>query len=333
MRAERWATLHDQAAGPGRGGLRRGRRGVDRPDGRGRRRRVRFLADSETLYYAALRRYLALIEIEGGDATVADLSHLLRGRDGTSTSMPAGLMAALTATLAGLGIDLGAQSGITLDLEPRPGKSPRAFCVPVRVPGDVASSSSRGAATTTTKRPARDGSRPASRAHRRGPAAGRSLRGRRDGDRGVGVPVPVPARRPEWLAGELGMPRDAIAGWLDFGAFRKLYFLRRYGAKLLYELRLHRGGEAVVQRAEYAGLLGLLTGIRTPDASYLADVDDGLYAARYLRAGSSRPVCPPPCVTDTGRPGGAGPTPALPAGHLARRTGTIGGGRGCRARV
>ena len=39
-----------------------------------------FLTDSETLYFAALRRYLALIEIEGGDATVADLSHLMRGR-------------------------------------------------------------------------------------------------------------------------------------------------------------------------------------------------------------------------------------------------------------
>ena len=35
------------------------------------------------------------------------------------------------------------------------------------------------------------------------------------------------------------MPRDVIAGWLDFGAFLKLYFLRRYAAKLLYELRLH----------------------------------------------------------------------------------------------
>jgi hypothetical protein len=89
---------------------------------------------------------------------------------------------------------------------------------------------------------------------------------------------------PEWLAVELQMPAEAIAGWLDFGAFRKLYFLRRYAAKLLYELRLHRGGESTVHRAEYAGLLGLLTGVRTPDAGYLADVDDGLYAARYLRA-------------------------------------------------
>jgi hypothetical protein len=34
---------------------------------------------SETVYFAALRRYLALIDIEQGDATVADLWHIVRG--------------------------------------------------------------------------------------------------------------------------------------------------------------------------------------------------------------------------------------------------------------
>jgi len=34
---------------------------------------------SETVYYAALRRYLALIDIEQGDATIADLWHVARG--------------------------------------------------------------------------------------------------------------------------------------------------------------------------------------------------------------------------------------------------------------
>jgi hypothetical protein len=34
---------------------------------------------SETVYFAALRRYLALIDIEQGDATVADLWHVTRG--------------------------------------------------------------------------------------------------------------------------------------------------------------------------------------------------------------------------------------------------------------
>ena len=39
----------------------------------------RFVLHSETPYYAALRRYLALIDIEQGDAIVADLWHIARG--------------------------------------------------------------------------------------------------------------------------------------------------------------------------------------------------------------------------------------------------------------
>ncbi|MGH2401640.1 MAG: hypothetical protein ACRDE6_02920 [Candidatus Limnocylindria bacterium] len=39
----------------------------------------RLAIQSETVYYAALRRYLALIGIEQGDATLADLWHVLRG--------------------------------------------------------------------------------------------------------------------------------------------------------------------------------------------------------------------------------------------------------------
>ncbi|HUH16565.1 MAG TPA: hypothetical protein VMM85_01325 [Methylomirabilota bacterium] len=39
----------------------------------------RFSANSETVYHAALRRYLARIDIEHGDATLADVWHLVRG--------------------------------------------------------------------------------------------------------------------------------------------------------------------------------------------------------------------------------------------------------------
>jgi hypothetical protein len=39
----------------------------------------RFVLDSETPYFAALRRYLALLDIEQGDGTEADLWHVARG--------------------------------------------------------------------------------------------------------------------------------------------------------------------------------------------------------------------------------------------------------------
>ncbi|HET8778259.1 MAG TPA: hypothetical protein VFN76_11415, partial [Candidatus Limnocylindria bacterium] len=58
----------------------------------------RFSLNAETPYFAALRRYLALIGIEQGDATEADLWHVVRGAewDGwfSTRAVAAGLAAA-----------------------------------------------------------------------------------------------------------------------------------------------------------------------------------------------------------------------------------------------
>jgi hypothetical protein len=286
LREERWEQLHAQARALGAEdyvSLIREAAGFDPEAVAGGV--ATLLTDTETLYFAALRRYLALIEIEGGDASVADLAHLLRGRGWDMYFDSTRLMPVLGETLAGLGIDLASQPGITLDLDPRPNKSPRAFCVPIRVPGDV----------RLVVQPRGGHEDFGGALHEMGHLQhfahiGSDLE---PADRVVGDESVTEGwafifqyllAEPDWLTGELRMPRDAVAGWLDFGAFRKLYFLRRYAAKLLYELRLHRGGAWAVHRTEYAGLLGLLTGVITPDERYLADVDDGLYAAKYLRA-------------------------------------------------
>src|SRR4029450_11862288 len=47
------------------------------------------------------------------------------------------MVPALDGTLADLGIDLQSQQNVTLDLEERPNKSPRAFCAPIEVPDRV----------------------------------------------------------------------------------------------------------------------------------------------------------------------------------------------------
>jgi hypothetical protein len=67
-------------------------------------------------------------------------------------------------------------------------------------------------------------------------------------------------------------------------AVSELYLLRRYAAKLAYEIALHRSdyGEGIAD--EYAERLTAATGFQYPRALYLRDVDPGFYAARYLRA-------------------------------------------------
>jgi len=184
-----------------------------------------------------------------------------------------------------MGFDLASMSNVTLDVEPRPGKSPRAFVVPVRAPGDVRLVVQPRGGYDDYDGLLHELGHLLHFAHvgARLPAAWRLL-----GDNSVteayAFVFQYLLHEPAWLAEHLHMPDREIAGWLDFASFRKLVYLRRYTAKLLYEIRLHGDGPTPASRAYYAGLLGLLTGVQTPEEPFLADVDDHFYAARYLRA-------------------------------------------------
>jgi hypothetical protein len=88
---------------------------------------------------------------------------------------------------------------------------------------------------------------------------------------------------PAWLRRRLDVPRpDEYAAE---SAAELLYFVRRYAAKLLYELELHSSsGDVEALRPRYAELLGDALGIEPPAENFLADVDSGFYASAYLRA-------------------------------------------------
>jgi hypothetical protein len=65
----------------------------------------------------------------------------------------------------------------------------------------------------------------------------------------------------------------------------KLLFLRRYAAKVAYELQLHDAAPPLESMpSRYAELLGGFTRVKWPREGWLADVDPGFYVAAYLRA-------------------------------------------------
>jgi len=88
---------------------------------------------------------------------------------------------------------------------------------------------------------------------------------------------------PEWLGAVLGLPDpDPV---LRFARASRMVFLRRYAAKLGYELALHADGRAPAEhRADYAARLGGALRVDWPGETWLSDVDSFFYAARYLRA-------------------------------------------------
>jgi hypothetical protein len=87
---------------------------------------------------------------------------------------------------------------------------------------------------------------------------------------------------PPWLRRHLGLADSGA--YLSMARFHKLYFLRRYAAKLLYELELHATGDVRAHGKRYCDLLTAHVGVRHAPEDYLSDVDDGFYCARYLRA-------------------------------------------------
>jgi hypothetical protein len=63
-----------------------------------------------------------------------------------------------------------------------------------------------------------------------------------------------------------------------------LYLVRRYCAKLLYELDLHQADDPTSVKHRYVELLSEALKIRPSETDYLADVDPGFYVTEYVRA-------------------------------------------------
>jgi len=188
----------------------------------------------------------------------------------------------LIQTLESMGVDLLRQTNIHLDVEERPKKDPRAFVSPVKVPGDI----------RLVVMPQGGHDDYATLFHEAGHAehfgctrADLPVEYRYLGDNslteGFAFLMEYLTGNAKWLARFTGM-RDS-KGFLEFARTYKLYFLRRYAAKLSYELALHRKGlEGAPLR--YKTVLESALEFQHPTSHYLMDVDDGFYTANYLRA-------------------------------------------------
>jgi hypothetical protein len=87
---------------------------------------------------------------------------------------------------------------------------------------------------------------------------------------------------PAWLVRRLDFPRpDQFAAE---SAVNLLFFVRRYSAKLLYELEFHGAPDVTAMQPRYVELLGDALKVEPSKIDYLADIDSGFYASNYLRS-------------------------------------------------
>jgi hypothetical protein len=242
-----------------------------------------FLWDSEPAYRSELGRRLQEIGVTPAEAERSDLAHLFRSPQFDAHFPPERLIPSLTETLQPLGIDLQRQANVHLDVEPRPQKSPRAFCAAIVIPDEVMLVISPHGGQDDYAALFHEAGHTEHFAHvdRALPFAARGL-----GDNSVteafAFLIEHLTREAAWLEQRLGW-RDS-ADFVAFKRFVKLYMLRRYATKLLYELELHRSNDVRSKAKRYADLLTARLGVRYSPADYLFDVDDGFYCARYLRA-------------------------------------------------
>jgi hypothetical protein len=244
----------------------------------------RFLAETEDLYAAVLdplfqRRVGVGIE----DACRWDVPRLFRASDWDAGFPADAMVPALEGTLAGLGIDLRAQENVHLDIEPRPQKTPRAFCAPIEVPGRIMLVIQPIGGPDDWHAFFHEAGHAEHFAH---VSADLPVEARRLGDNAVtegwAMLFEHLVNDPAWLARRLDFARpDDFASEASAGI---LYFVRRYCAKFLYELELHAGSELEAMRPRYVEWMREATKIEPAEADFLADVDTGFYSSCYLRA-------------------------------------------------
>ena len=241
-----------------------------------------FLSRTASLYRRKMEEHLSRLGLDLDVAERFDTAYLFRGKEFDPSFPRERAVPVLKATLKGLGFDLAKQRNITLDVKERPRKSPRAFCAAIEIPERIY--------LVTMPQGGHDDV--ATLFHEAGHAEHFANCGRRLpfeykylGDNsvteGMAFLLEYVTLDRGWL--ERFAPGLDIGALLDFSYTYKLHFLRRYAAKLGYEMELHTKGVEGMDGA-YARSLEAALLYRHPRELYLADVDDALYCANYLRA-------------------------------------------------
>ena len=229
---------------------------------------------------ALLRRRIGVALDEAGPW---DVARLFRAPEWDPQFPADRMVPALRSTLSDLGVDLDAQPNIHLDLEQRPKKSPRAFCAPIEIPGRVMLVIQPIGGLDDWRALFHEAGHAE---HFGNTSPDLHMEEKRLGDvaitEGWAMLMQHLIDDPEWLNRRLDFPKPQE--FAEEGATSLLFFVRRYAAKLLYELELHSTDDLEAMRPRYVELLGDALKIEPSGSNYLLDVDSGFYVTSYLRS-------------------------------------------------
>lgn len=245
-----------------------------------------FLRDTASMWDSVLAEQLRRFGLACGEATRADSLALFRLREFDDAFPEAAMESVVRRNCSEMGLDPIAGGHVTFDIGDRPGKRPRAFCSPVRIPEEV----------YLVLRPHGGQSDYGTFLHELGhalhfgnvrpdyPFEYRWL-GDNSVTEGYAMLFDHRMQQREWLRRYTGLDRKRTGEYLRLAGFEELHFVRRYCAKLLYEIQVYSGTVGWNALPDmYVESLGAATGFRYRPADAFIDLDSRFYSTRYLRA-------------------------------------------------
>lgn len=239
----------------------------------------------DVLGYALKKLEPTLRALPSGEARRHDLQAALRAPWMAPFFKREDTLPAVTRWLTEWSLTPNAEGRIRIDDEERPGKASRPFAASVRVPDEI----------RLVLRPLSGMDALGSLLHEMGHAqhlahvsATAPLEFRRLADASVNEAHASLFERlllnPEWLKRYLRLPSSTAKDATRLAAFQALAVLRRYCAKLPYELSLSTQGASADRADEYADGQRRALFVEAHPGFFLYDVDPQLHSARYLRA-------------------------------------------------
>jgi hypothetical protein len=229
------------------------------------------------------RAFRSRLGIGLSEARPWDVARLFRAPELDQLYPPDRMVPALSSTLSDLGVDLASQVNVHLDLETRPSKTPRAFCAPIEVPGKIMLVIQPIGGKDDWEALFHEAGHTEHYAH---VSESLPMEAKRLGDMAVtegwAMLMQQLITEPAWLNRRLDVPRPADLA--HDGAMSLLYFVRRYAAKLLYEIEFFQAADVTTMRARYAEILGDALKLPVNPESYLDDIDGSFYVTGYLRS-------------------------------------------------
>jgi hypothetical protein len=242
------------------------------------------LGDTEDVFERELGKSLSAANVPRNQANTSDVAYISRAPQFDANFPADRLLPAFDKTMNGLGLEIDSTPGLLLDTEARPLKSPRAFCAPVRVPNQVYLVIKPIGGQDDYRALFHESGHAEHFSHIDGnlPFAFRYL-----GDEAISETFAFLfehlTQHPRWLVDILHVPLREAEKYRRFALFNKLWLLRRYVAKLHYEIELHDSGPNGTESA-YRDILQEALHVQIPPERYLDDVDDAFYVAGYTRA-------------------------------------------------